>query len=47
VAVTAYAMVGDREVFLNSGCTHYISKPFTKQEILELLNRIFAAEKAV
>lgn len=41
VAVTAYAMVGDREIFLNAGCTHYISKPFTRQEILELLKKVF------
>jgi CheY-like chemotaxis protein len=41
VAVTAYAMVGDKEIFLNAGCTHYISKPFTKQEIIELLSKIF------
>lgn len=40
VAVTAYAMVGDREIFMEAGCTHYISKPFTKQEIVELINRI-------
>lgn len=40
VAVTAYAMVGDREIFLNAGCTHYISKPFTRQEILELLKKV-------
>ena len=40
IAVTAYAMVGDREIFLNAGCTHYISKPFTKQEILDLINKI-------
>ncbi len=40
IAVTAYAMVGDREIFLEAGCTHYISKPFTKQEIVELINRI-------
>ncbi len=42
IAVTAYAMVGDKEIFLNAGCSHYISKPFTKQEILELLNNIFS-----
>ncbi|MCE1188851.1 MAG: response regulator [Ignavibacteria bacterium] len=45
IAVTAYAMVGDREIFLNAGCTHYISKPFTKQEILELLHKVFEEYK--
>jgi PAS domain S-box-containing protein len=32
VAVTAYAMVGDKEKFLEGGCTHYISKPFDINE---------------
>lgn len=40
IAVTAYAMVGDREAFLKAGCSAYISKPFTKQEILELLSTV-------
>lgn len=46
IAVTAYAMVGDKEVFIEAGCTHYISKPFTKQEILSLLKTIFEEEEA-
>ncbi|MCX6149561.1 MAG: PAS domain S-box protein [Ignavibacteriales bacterium] len=37
VAVTAYAMVGDKEKMLREGCTHYISKPFSKVELLPLL----------
>ena len=41
IAVTAYVMVGDKEKFLNSGCTHYISKPFSKQELLFLLKKVF------
>lgn len=44
IAVTAYAMVGDKEVFLEAGCTHYISKPFTKQEILSLLKTVLEEE---
>jgi len=40
VALTAFAMRGDREEFLKSGCTHYLSKPFTKEKIVELLKRI-------
>lgn len=34
VAVTAYAMKADREEFLSKGCTHYISKPFIKEELI-------------
>ena len=37
VAVTAFAMIGDKEDFLNNGCTHYISKPFLKEELLQLI----------
>jgi PAS domain S-box-containing protein len=40
IAVTAYAMHGDREKFLKQGCTHYISKPFEKKEIGDLLEEI-------
>ncbi|MBT8378757.1 MAG: PAS domain S-box protein [Ignavibacteria bacterium] len=40
VALTAFAMRGDREEFLNAGCTHYLSKPFTKEKIVELLKEI-------
>jgi CheY-like chemotaxis protein len=40
VAVTAYAMPGDEEKFLSRGCSHYIAKPFTHEEILTLLKSI-------
>jgi PAS domain S-box-containing protein len=35
IAVTAYAMKGNKEEFLNQGCTDYISKPFSKDILLE------------
>lgn len=41
IAVTAYAMEGDREKFLKSGCTHYISKPFNKAELLKIISQAF------
>ena len=34
IAVTALAMRGDKEKFLAEGCTHYISKPFKKEELV-------------
>jgi CheY-like chemotaxis protein len=39
IAVTAYAMVGDRERFLEVGCDDYISKPFFKQALLDKAKR--------
>jgi len=37
IAVTAHAMVGDREKILDSGCDAYLSKPFTMKEIIQLI----------
>lgn len=39
IAVTAYAMEGDREEFISQGCTDYISKPFNKQDLLRILHK--------
>lgn len=41
-ALTAYAMARDKENFLAAGCTHYISKPFTKQDLLKLLESVLS-----
>ena len=41
IAITAYAMVGDKEEFLAAGCTHYISKPFVKNDITSLIREVF------
>ncbi|HVO74400.1 MAG TPA: PAS domain S-box protein, partial [Ignavibacteriaceae bacterium] len=40
IAVTAYALIGDKERFLAEGCTHYISKPFTKDELQNLVSQV-------
>src|SRR5690606_11962469 len=37
VAFTAYALPGDRERFLNAGFSGYLPKPFTKPELLGVL----------
>ena len=43
VAMTAYAMAGDRERCLASGMDEYLSKPVDKAQLLALLERISAA----
>lgn len=40
VAVTAYAMKGDKEEFLNAGCSDYISKPFSKKDLLNKISEL-------
>jgi CheY-like chemotaxis protein len=37
LALTAYAMPGDRERFLDAGFNGYISKPFTRRELLDTI----------
>lgn len=41
IAVTASAMVGDREHFLNNGCDDYLSKPISIQGLLGKINQVF------
>lgn len=40
VALTAHAMEGDRERFLASGMTAYLAKPFTPEELDEVLAEV-------
>jgi len=39
IAVTAFAMKGDEERFLDGGCDFYISKPFEPADFLERIAR--------
>lgn len=42
VAISAHSMKGDRERFLEAGMNDYISKPFVRETILEVINRTIA-----
>jgi CheY-like chemotaxis protein len=37
IALTAYAMPGDREEFIDAGFDSYISKPFTRKDLTEVI----------
>ncbi len=39
IAVTAYAFREDENRILKSGFTHYISKPFTKNSLLDIIKK--------
>jgi len=39
IAITSYAMVGDREKTLNAGCTAYIEKPINPETFLDEINK--------
>ena len=43
VAVTAYALPGDRERFLAEGFDGYISKPFARQQLEGVIECVIAA----
>jgi len=38
IAFTAFAMKGDKEEFLAAGCSHYLAKPFTKNQLIDVIN---------
>jgi PAS domain S-box-containing protein len=38
IAVTAFAMPGDRNLALEAGCDDYLAKPFNTETILQMLN---------
>lgn len=42
IAVTALAFREDENRILNSACTHYISKPFTKKTLIDIINAALA-----
>jgi CheY-like chemotaxis protein len=46
IAITAHAMQGDREAFLEQGMTAYIGKPFTRDGVLKVLEPILSGDHA-
>jgi two-component system cell cycle response regulator len=47
VAITAYAMVGDREKILKSGCDGYIPKPIDPESFVSQIERYLPPQKRV
>ncbi|MDQ7034511.1 MAG: response regulator [Anaerolineae bacterium] len=45
IAVTANAMYGDRERFLEAGCDGYLSKPLNRQVLLETVEGFLDKQK--
>ncbi|MDR1396944.1 MAG: response regulator [Desulfarculales bacterium] len=41
IALTAHALTGDREKFLQTGMNDYLSKPLNRHELREVLRRVF------
>ncbi|MEJ5261704.1 MAG: ATP-binding protein, partial [Ignavibacterium sp.] len=44
-AITAFATQQDKEEFLSKGCTHYLSKPYTKIALLKLVDEMLSIQK--
>jgi CheY-like chemotaxis protein len=40
VALTAYAMKGDREEFMEAGMNDYVSKPFDSKDLIRVITRV-------
>jgi len=46
VAITGFAMRGDKEEFIQAGCTHYLSKPFSRAKLIKLISEITSGKEA-
>ncbi len=47
IALTAYAMRGDRERFLEAGCNAYLSKPINTRELPALIDRMLEENRKI
>ena len=46
IALTAYAMPGDRDSFIEAGFDAYVSKPFTRDDLMSTINRVMGSTEA-
>lgn len=46
IALTAYAMPGDRDNFIDAGFDAYVSKPFTRDDLMSTINRVLGSREA-
>jgi two-component system cell cycle response regulator DivK len=44
IAMTSYAMAGDREKMLAAGCNGYIEKPIDPERVIEQIRRMIAEQ---
>lgn len=42
IAFTAFALEGDKEMFMSAGCSHYLAKPCNKNELINLLDEVIS-----
>lgn len=47
IAITGYAMFGDKEILLEEGCSYYLSKPFMKKDLTNLVEEILNTGKKI
>jgi len=47
IGVTAYAMKGDRERVIESGCDAYLSKPINTRELPEVIAEMLARQNTI
>ncbi len=47
IGVTAYAMKGDREKVLESGCDAYLSKPINTRELPEVVAKMLSQQRKI
>lgn len=47
IAITAYAMVGDRDRILQAGCNGYVSKPIVPESFVSLIESYLPYEKRI